>query len=101
MNKKAKKDALKLQISFCKSFMSSFRWPSYSFQFSYNCKGFSDSQLMHNLFKVLSLNYDNQTMTVTVVQRDSESRIKHHQFNCYGELVWSTDKATQEFRIKF
>ena len=65
---------------------------------------------MQNLFKLLSLNCDNQALTITDVQRDPELLIYRrieHQFNCDGELVWyrgtvlSFDKETQEFRVLY
>ena len=110
VTKKAKKDALKLQISFHKRVLCQTSDDQTIFQFSHNRKVFSDSQLMQNLFKLLSLNCDNQALTITDVQRDPELLIYRrieHQFNCDGELVWyrgtvlSFDKATQEFRILY
>ena len=65
---------------------------------------------MQNLFKLLSLNCDNQALTITDVQRDPELLIYRrieHQFNCDGELVWyrgkvlSFDRETQEFRVLY
>ena len=91
VTKKAKKDALKLQISFHKKILCQTSNDQTIFQFSHNRKVFSDSQLLQNLFTLLSLNCENQALTITDVQRDPDlliyRRIKH-QFNCDGELVW-------------
>ena len=62
VTKKAKKDTLKLQISFGSNDQT-------IFQFSHNRKVFSDSQLLQNLFTLLSLNCENQTLTITDVNR--------------------------------
>ena len=73
------------------------------FQFSHNHKVLFKFSLMQNLLKLLSLNFDNQALTITDVQRDPELLIFRrieHQFNCDGELEWyigtllSFDKAT-------
>ena len=110
MTKKAKKDALKLQISFCKKVLCQTASDQTIFQFSHNHKVFSDSQLLQNLFTLLSLNYENQALTITDVQRDPDLLIYRrieHQFNCDGELVWykgtvlGFDKETKEFRVLY
>ena len=74
MTKKAKKDALKLQISFrlCQTLND-----QTIFQFSHYHKVFSDSQLLQNLFTLLSLNCENQALTITDVQRDPDLLIYH------------------------
>ena len=56
--KTAKKDALKLQINFRKKVLCQTSDDQTVFQFSHNRKVFLDYQLMKNLFKLLSLNYD-------------------------------------------
>ena len=71
---------------------------------------FSDSQLLQNLFTLLSLNCENQALTIIDVQRDPDLLIYcriEHQFNCDGELVWykgtvlGFDKETKEFRVLY
>ena len=52
VTKKAKKDALKLQISFRKRVLCQTSDDQTIFQFSHNSKVLSDSQLMQNLFKL-------------------------------------------------
>ena len=75
-----------------------------------NCKVFTDSQLLQNLCKLLSLNCDHQTLTSVDIQRDPQLLIYHrieHQFNCDGRLMWykgtvlSFDKETKEYRILY
>ena len=65
VGKKAKKDALKLQISFRKKVLGQTSDDQTLFQFSHNRKVFTDSQLLQNLFKLLSLNFDHQALTIT------------------------------------
>ena len=107
VGKKAKKDALKLQINFCKKVLGQTSDDQTLFQFSHNCKVFTDTQLLQNLCKLL-LNYDHQTLTFTDVQRNPElliyRRIQYvgHQFNSDGWLVWykgTVLRETKEFRI--
>lgn len=110
VGKKAKKDALKLQISFRKKVLGQTSDDQTLFQFSHNRQVFTDTQLLQNLCKLLSLNYDHQALTITDVQRDPDLLIYRrieHQFNCDGQLVWykgtilSFDKETKEFRILY
>lgn len=110
VGKKAKKDALKLQISFRKKVLGQTSDDQTLFQFSHNRQVFTDTQLLQNLYKLLSLNYDHQALTITDVQRDPDLLIYRrieHQFNCDGQLVWykgtilSFDKETKEFRILY
>jgi len=110
MTKKAKKDALKLQISFRKKVLCQTSDDQTIFQFSHNRKVFTDTQLMQNLFKLLSLNYDHQALSIEDVQKDPDLLIYRrieHQFNCDGKLTWykgtvlSFDKETKEFRILY
>ena len=110
VGKKAKKDALKLQISFRKKVLGQTSDNQTLFQFSHIRKIFTDSQLLQNLCKLLSLNYDHQTLTSVDIQRDPELLIYRqieHQFNCDGRLVWykgtvlSFDKETKEYRILY
>ena len=109
VGKKAKKDALKLQISFRKKVLGQTSDDQTLFQFSHNRQVFTDTRLLQNLCKLL-LNYDHQTLAITDVQRDPELLIYRridHQFNCDGQLVWykgtvlSFDKETKEFRILY
>ena len=109
VGKKAKKDALKLQISFRKKVLGQTSDDQTLFQFSHNRQVFTDTRLLQNLYKLL-LNYDHQTLAITDVQRDPELLIYRqieHQFNCDGQLVWykgtvlSFDKETKEFRILY
>ena len=108
--KTAKKDALKLQINFRKKVLCQTSDDQTVFQFSHNRKVFSDYQLMQNLFKLLSLNCDQQALTIVDVQRDPDLLIYRqieHQFDCDGKLLWykgtvlSFDKGTKEFRVLY
>ena len=111
VGKKAKKDALKLQISFRKKVLGQTSDDQTLLQFSHNHKVFTDSQLLQNLLKLLSLNSDShQSLTIAEVQTDPDLLIYcriSHQFNCDGELVWykgtvlSFNKETKEFRILY
>ena len=98
---------IELQTSFRKKVLCQTSNDQTIFQFSHNRKVFSDSQLLQNLFTLLSLNCENQALTITDVQRDPDLLIYcqiEHQFNCDGELVWykgtvlGFDKETKEFK---
>jgi len=89
--KKEKQDALKLQIKFCKKVLCQSADDQTIFHFSHNHKPFTNVELLHNLFKLLSLDISQSVLTSRDIKEDPELLIYRrveHRFNCDGKLVW-------------
>ncbi|XP_065887842.1 uncharacterized protein [Dysidea avara] len=108
--KKEKQDALKLQIKFRKRVLCQSTDDQAVFHFSHNHKPFTNSELLHNLFKLLSLDNGQSVLTSRDVKEDPELLIYRrveHRFNCDGKLLWykgtvlGFNKVTNEFRILY
>ena len=109
--KKAKLDALKLQINFCKKVLNQSHPDKTVFQFSQNHKVLSIDQLAQNLSKLLQENPHQELSLERIrIHADPELLIYRrveHLFDCDGKDVWykgtvlAFDRENGKFRITY
>ncbi len=108
--KKAKIDALKLQINFRMKVLGQTHPDKTVFQFSVNHKQLSVDQLVKNLVILVSSGSCIPELSAKKLHADPELLIYHrveNQFNIDGELVWckgtvlSYDKMSKEYSVVY
>ena len=108
-SKKAKLEALKLQINFRRKVLNQSHADKVMFQFSHNRRAFSVEELTQNLLQLLPSDL-NCGLTVDKIRADPEVLIYRrieHLFDCDGVNIWykgtvlAYDKDTEEFKVAY
>ena len=109
--KKAKQEALKLQINFRRKVLGQSHEDKNVFYFTHNRKALTECQLKVNLFKLLPpSDYVQEFVSAEDVTADPDLLIYRrirHQFECDGSLNWysgtvlSFNRDTMEYQVQY